>query len=70
MGTFEEYQKRWESAFIAAGHAFKMNDDEDGGDIDWFAVSGGMHNGPECTKCGWSCCQHCTEIANIPACTA
>lgn len=26
------------------------------------------HNGPGCSKCGWSDCWHCLDIKDIPKC--
>lgn len=40
------------------GHVWKTEDD---GDVDIMANAGGIHNGPECVKCGYSFCHHCAE---------
>jgi hypothetical protein len=42
----------------AAGH--KLRRDEDG-DIDFFVMDIGYHNGPGCTECGHSWCEHCED---------
>lgn len=74
--TFDEHQSEWTQAFLDAGHVFKRQDPDpefdgpEGPPIDWFAVSHDIHNGPECVRCGWSCCQHCTTKDRIPQCTA
>lgn len=31
------------------------------GTIDNFAMENGYHNGPVCTRCGYSFCEHCDE---------
>lgn len=73
--TFDEYEKAWSDKFLARGHVFQLEepdpdyDGPSGPKIDWFAVDGGFHNGPKCIRCGWSCCQHCTKIQDIPECT-
>ena len=52
------------------GHEWKMKDREEGedsaGEIDTFAFSHDLHNGPECVKCGYSFCEHCAN--SIPSC--
>jgi hypothetical protein len=65
----EEWREAWFEAVAAKGHVLKDYDDEPGR-IDLFVTSGGIHNGPGCTKCGWTTCMHCDWKAdNIPACT-
>ena len=49
------------------GHEWKMKEEEDSaGEIDTFAFSHDLHNGPECVKCGYSFCEHCAN--SIPSC--
>ena len=69
---FEKFKKQ---LLESHGHVWKTNKDsypeEDGeyGDmIDEFALSEGIHNGPECKICGYSFCMHCTDEFDIPKC--
>ena len=39
-----------------AGHVLER---DEGGEIYWLAMSVGHHNGPQCTVCGRSWCEHC-----------
>lgn len=43
---------------VAAGHVLKLDGD---GDIDSFALSYDFHNGPGCSVCGASWCEHCGD---------
>jgi hypothetical protein len=52
---FKEYERDWLTAFRQAGH----KPEKQAGRIDWFAHSGGYHNGPRCTECGEGYCMHC-----------
>ena len=65
MDGFDKSKREWHAAFLAAGHVFVLDGD---GDPDYFRVSQGFCNGPECSVCGWSCCRHCTSIDQIPKC--
>lgn len=61
--------QEWYDAMVAKGHTPQMHEDNDWVDrsgIDMFASSYGFHNGPVCTVCHWSCCEHCKDIAAIP----
>lgn len=49
------------------GHKWKLNDYNGG--IDIFAYEGHHCNGPECIKCGYSFCQHCTKGKALQNCT-
>ena len=62
----DEWMVAWTKAFTDAGHEFEHDED---GDIHWFVVDAGFHNGPRCSKCGWDCCMHCTDMKSIPQCT-
>lgn len=66
--SIESRRDAWLKEFLAAGHDPVMDDDEDGAEVNWFASSGGGHNGPECKVCGWSCCHHCASFLDIPKC--
>lgn len=62
----------WSEAWLALarerGHV--LREDADCGEVDLFVVSSGHHNGPGCTKCGWSECMHCDwKGETIPICT-
>lgn len=66
--------KNWENVMRAKGHTPRMADypGEDGEpQLDYWAWSddSSHHNGPECAKCGWNCCWHCTDISEIPECS-
>lgn len=41
------------------GHEWAVDED---GEIDIFAFEIGMHNGPQCVKCGYGFCHHCHEL--------
>lgn len=43
--------------YCESGHRWKQ---DSFGDIDWFAFSSDLHNGPECEVCERSFCVHCT----------
>lgn len=49
------------------GHTLKLNSD---GEPDIHVMSSEFHNGPGCTTCHWTCCEHCSSPANVPECTA
>lgn len=40
-----------------------------GDEVDIFALEYGHHNGPECKKCGFSFCHHCTSEFDIEPCS-
>jgi hypothetical protein len=55
-------------ALEAVGH--KLVRDKDG-DIDFFQLDAGFHNGPGCEKCHETWCQHCEMRKpewNFPPC--
>lgn len=62
---FDEWKAAYLVAFKVAGHDPIMDED---GDPDWFAMSGGYHNGLGCIKCDYSPCCHCTAIKDIEPC--
>lgn len=47
-------------------HEWERNED---GQIDYFAMSGGFYNGPQCVRCGYSFCVHCAGEADNHDCT-
>lgn len=49
------------------GHVWAKDED---GNVDHFAMDAEMdfHNGPVCTKCGYSFCEHCGQRHPLPAC--
>ena len=62
---FDDWQRTWTALCLERGHTLKM----DGASVDYFVESEGFHNGPGCTKCGWSACMHCDfEGKKIPVC--
>jgi hypothetical protein len=64
---FDEWREAWHDICRERGHILKA---DKSGNIDEFVYSGGMHNGPGCTKCGWSACMHCDwRGEKIPDCT-
>lgn len=44
------------------GHAWQLDED---GEIDDFAYDGDEHNGPRCTLCDESYCQHCEKPSEV-----
>lgn len=68
MMDVDKSNKEWEEAMIAKGHSPRYYDDGDGLVLNMFVVDHGFHNGPGCLVCGWSCCEHCTAIDDIPIC--
>lgn len=58
-------QQKWTEAIKAKGHTPVMDD----GELEYFVMDAGFHNGPGCQTCGWSCCWHCDGIEDIPECT-
>jgi len=65
---FDEWCEAWFALCKERGHDLKQ--DADFGGIDQFVTSGGICNGPGCTKCGWSACMHCDWKGDrIPQCT-
>ncbi len=61
----------WERAMRRKRHEPIMSTGLDGKpELDYWAWSdnSGYHNGPKCSKCGWSCCWHCETIKDIPEC--
>lgn len=73
MSTYEErmrdYQAEWERVMRENGHTPKMRDEEDGGGVDWFAMSYELHNGPMCAVCFDSWCYHCSGVDAIRTCS-
>lgn len=64
--------ERWLARFTAQGHQPRL---EESGEIDHFVVdfddyeSGGGHNGPGCSRCDFSFCEHCDpDGKDIPPC--
>ncbi len=53
--NYEEKQQ----AFLNSGHIWQ---EDESGFIDIFAIDSGRHNGPVCTKCGYSICWHCNPV--------
>lgn len=49
----------------AKGHTPVVNED---GELNLFVFSTGLHNGPGCATCGWSCCWHCDGTNAITKC--
>jgi hypothetical protein len=43
---------------VQAGHVLKLDED---GAVDEFVCDAGYHNGPGCSVCGESWCQHCAS---------
>ena len=63
---WDDWQKAWFDLAKEKGHVLKADDD---GSIDTFVTSQNHHNGPGCTKCGWSECMHCDFTGEkIPVC--
>ena len=58
------YHKEWQEAFLKAGHTPRLEEDT----IDMLAMASGYHNGPVCTVCGYSPCEHCVSIEEIEPC--
>lgn len=65
----DEWRREWFKIARMRGHRLVVDEE---GQIDVFAgVSGGIHNGPQCTECGWACCMHCNhDFDAIPQCGA
>lgn len=40
------------------GHNWQVRD----GEVEMFVLAGGFHNGPSCTRCGYSFCHHCQNL--------
>jgi len=66
MGDWEAEVEAWKDEMIAKGHTPILEKD---GRLNFLAYNEGFHNGPKCSKCGWSCCMHCDPIESIPPCT-
>jgi hypothetical protein len=47
------------------GHTWETDGN---GKINVFALDAGYHNGPRCTSCGYSFCEHCQAGRPIEAC--
>jgi len=56
----------WYEAMKLKGHMPIMDED---GDLDCWVTNYDIHNGPGCAVCGWTCCEHCDSIDDIPECT-
>jgi len=62
--SHDAYRRAWWRKFRAQGHKpIKV-----GGYINIFVTDSGYHNGPGCTKCGWTACWHCSGPEDIPKC--
>lgn len=57
---YTQFYNRLESL----GHKLKR---DGSGNVDFFALDSGYHNGPECVLCGESWCEHCEN--NPTECT-
>lgn len=47
------------------GHIWETDDE---GEVDMFALSVNFHNGPRCSACEYSFCEHCEKEFNISKC--
>lgn len=61
MATNEE----WITAMKAKGHSPILDED---GELDCWVMEFDIHNGPGCSICGDSWCEHCTKPEEIGAC--
>lgn len=50
--------KEYYAAIEAAGHLLKRTDD---GEVDFFVLDSGYHNGPGCELCHVVWCEHCRD---------
>lgn len=58
----EDIKSLWEKIMRERGHEPYMDKWSNGTEtLDIFVDSEGIHNGPGCTKCDWSCCMHCED---------
>ncbi len=62
--SIRDKRAKWTAEMKARGHKPK----KEGNLLDIFVTSAPGHNGPGCQTCGWSCCWHCKDIADIPVC--
>jgi hypothetical protein len=60
--------QRWFDAMVSKGHTPIIAPWTNDPVLDIFVTDVGFHNGPGCATCGWTCCMHCDEIADIPEC--
>jgi hypothetical protein len=62
-------KEEWKAAMEAKGHTPIMMQYPGGEpELDIWVVEQGYHNGPGCSTCGWSTCQHCNRLMIIPEC--
>lgn len=67
--SFDNWREAWFEICRKRGHSLRTN--EGYGGVDQFVTNSGYHNGPGCTKCGWTSCMHCDwEGKQIPECKA
>ncbi len=52
----DQTKQLWQKALVAAGHTPKLDED---GELDMFTLDYDHHNGPGCTACGQTWCEHC-----------
>lgn len=52
----DKESKAWLGALVANGHTPVMTEE---GYLDVWVMNVGFHNGPGCSKCGMSWCEHC-----------
>ncbi len=66
---FDKWREAWFALARERGHTLRVHEDMDGA-VDQFVTDGGYHNGPGCTKCGWTECMHCDwDGKRIPVCS-
>lgn len=76
-----ENRRRWYQAMKAKGHSPVIDEErlaelreEEGLGVepwramDMWVIAYEIHNGPGCSVCGWSCCEHCDDVDKIPDC--
>ncbi len=67
---WEKNKTDWYDALKVKGHTPIMEDWDGVEEIDMFVVDIEFCNGPGCSKCHWSTCQHChPNLDDIPFCT-
>ena len=52
------YNNEYAARLEAAGHVLKCDED---GDIDYWVLVYGYHNGPGCVNCNDRWCEHCED---------
>lgn len=55
----DNWDKKKKDLYLNSGHVWKENED---GEVDTFATSEDIHNGPECIVCGYAPCWHCEPV--------